>query len=73
MAMDKSKRENSVDIVVCEKCEKRIPKARLKVVPDTRFCVSCQQEYEVDHPLDDSIYLSEPDAAELTDIISPDD
>ena len=72
MAIDKSKGDQ-VDSVVCGECGKRIPKARLKIVPNTEFCVTCQAEYEVDHPIDDSAYLSEPDPGELSDIISPDD
>ena len=71
MAKDKFKGDQ-VDTVVCGECGKRIPKARLKVVPDAQFCVQCQAEYEVEHPIDDSVYLSEPDAEELNDIISPD-
>ena len=71
MAKNKSNKEAKVDII-CEECDEPIPKARLKVMPDARFCVKCQQEYEVDHPIDDSVYLTEPDAAELNDIISPD-
>lgn len=27
----------------CERCAKRIPKPRLKVIPYTRYCVECQQ------------------------------
>lgn len=73
MTKDKSRKEKQVDNVICEGCGKKIPKARLHVLPNTRYCVKCQQEYEVDNPVDGSIYLTEPDAAELTDIISPDD
>lgn len=72
VAMDKSKGENQVNNIVCEECGKKIPKLRLKALPGARFCVKCQEEYEHEYPLDDSIYLSEPDADELTDIISPD-
>ena len=72
MVRDKSK-EDRVDSVDCEECGKKIPKARLKVVPEARFCVACQAVYEIDHPVDDSIYLPEPDVDELSDIISPDD
>jgi len=71
MIKDKSK-EDRVDNVICEECGKKIPQARLKVMPNIQFCVKCQAEYEIDHPIDDSIYLPEPDADELNDIISPD-
>ena len=30
----------------CEKCKKKIPKARLEAIPYTRFCVSCQSGLE---------------------------
>jgi len=73
MTKDKSRKEKQVDNVICEGCGKKIPKARLQALPDTRYCVKCQQEYELYNPVDDSIYLTEPDADELNDIISPDD
>lgn len=72
ITMDKSKGENQVNNIVCEECGKKIPKPRLKALPDARFCVKCQEEYEQDHPIDDSIYLPEPDPKELNDIVSPD-
>jgi RNA polymerase-binding transcription factor DksA len=31
----------------CEGCEKKIPKARLKVVPHARLCVECQRKEEL--------------------------
>ena len=31
---------------VCEGCEKKIPKARLKVMPHARFCVECKRTEE---------------------------
>jgi phage/conjugal plasmid C-4 type zinc finger TraR family protein len=72
MVMDKSKEKNQVDSVVCEECGSKIPAARLKVMQDARFCVKCQEEYEHNHPTDDSKYLTEPDPSELNDIVSPD-
>jgi len=30
----------------CEVCEKKIPKARLKVVPHARLCIECQRKEE---------------------------
>ena len=30
----------------CERCEKRIPEARLKLVPFTQYCVTCLNEIE---------------------------
>lgn len=34
----------------CEMCEKKIPKARLKVVPHARLCVECQRKEESRKP-----------------------
>jgi DnaK suppressor protein len=31
----------------CEMCEKKIPKARLKVVPHARLCIECQRKEEL--------------------------
>lgn len=31
---------------VCEKCEKPIPKSRLRVVPFARLCIQCKEEQE---------------------------
>lgn len=71
--MNKSKKRDQVDTKICVGCGKKIPKLRLKALPNAQFCVKCQREYENEYPLDDSVYLAEPDAAELQDIISPDD
>lgn len=32
---------------LCEECEKEIPAARLKLVPETTFCVKCQSKDDV--------------------------
>lgn len=29
----------------CEECGKEIPEKRLRAVPDTRYCVKCQELY----------------------------
>ncbi|TLD41939.1 MAG: DnaK suppressor protein [Candidatus Jettenia ecosi] len=34
---------------ICELCEKKINKERLKAVPYTKLCIDCQREEEVDH------------------------
>ena len=31
---------------ICEECEDEIPVARLKAIPDARYCISCQAELE---------------------------
>lgn len=31
---------------ICEECEKPVPKARLKALPYTRYCVKCAREIE---------------------------
>lgn len=32
---------------ICEGCSERISKERLKAIPFTRFCISCQRENEI--------------------------
>lgn len=36
----------------CQRCEKKIPEARLKVVPFTQYCVACLDEIEKEENLD---------------------
>ncbi|MFT5358858.1 MAG: DnaK suppressor protein [Polyangiales bacterium] len=31
---------------ICTECDKRIPKERLKVIPQARYCTRCQSEME---------------------------
>lgn len=31
---------------ICEKCEKKIRKARLEAIPYARYCISCQESLE---------------------------
>ena len=31
---------------LCESCQKKIPRERLKVVPQARYCVPCQSRFE---------------------------
>ncbi|MGQ0645429.1 MAG: TraR/DksA family transcriptional regulator [Elusimicrobiota bacterium] len=31
---------------LCESCTKKIPKARLKVLPQARYCIACQSRFE---------------------------
>jgi RNA polymerase-binding transcription factor DksA len=31
---------------ICESCDKPIPKARLKALPDAKYCIECQIDYE---------------------------
>jgi phage/conjugal plasmid C-4 type zinc finger TraR family protein len=73
MAVDKSKKEKDVNRVLCEVCDKPIPLARLKALPAATMCIKCQQEYEIENPFDGSVYIQEPDADELRDIITPDE
>lgn len=30
----------------CESCNKKIPRSRLKVIPQARYCVDCQSRFE---------------------------
>ncbi|HBE67582.1 MAG TPA: hypothetical protein DDW52_05470 [Planctomycetaceae bacterium] len=31
---------------LCEECDRRIPKARLEIIPDTPYCVECASRLE---------------------------
>jgi len=31
---------------LCESCRKKIPRERLKVIPQARYCVACQSRFE---------------------------
>jgi phage/conjugal plasmid C-4 type zinc finger TraR family protein len=42
---DKAKRRRTINRK-CERCGKRIPKERLRIVPSTTRCVSCQRFFE---------------------------
>ena len=38
---------------ICDQCEKKIPEARLKIIPYTEFCTHCLSEIEMKSALDD--------------------
>ena len=38
---------------ICDQCEKKIPEARLKIIPYTEFCTHCLSEIEKNSALDD--------------------
>jgi len=59
--------------VVCEQCGRKIPKERLKAVPDTVLCVHCAAEVEHEEGTDRIIPLVDYDPSELLDAISSDD
>lgn len=40
------KQVNDNDSGVCEECDTPIPKARLRVVPNAKYCVQCQQHHD---------------------------
>ena len=40
------KQVNDNDSGTCEECESPIPKARLRVVPNAKYCVSCQEQHD---------------------------
>jgi len=39
---------------ICQKCEKNIPDARLKVVPFAKYCVACLEDIEKEKELNNS-------------------
>jgi RNA polymerase-binding transcription factor DksA len=61
------------DAVVCEQCGRKIPKERLKAVPDTVLCVHCAAEVEHEEGTDKVVPLVDYDPSELLDAISSDD
>jgi RNA polymerase-binding transcription factor DksA len=59
--------------VACEGCGRKIPKERLKAIPDTVLCVQCATESENENHSDHIIPLVDYDPSELLDAISSDD
>jgi RNA polymerase-binding transcription factor DksA len=71
---DKQPEKDKQDIsVVCEQCGRKIPKERLKVIPDTVLCVRCAAESERDGGVDRVVPLIDYDPSELLNTISSDD
>jgi RNA polymerase-binding transcription factor DksA len=60
-------------IIICEQCGRKIPKERLKAVPDTVLCVRCATESENEDSTDHAVPLVDYDPGELLDAISSDD
>ena len=56
----------------CCECGKKIPKARLKAVPDTDYCVACAAEEEK-HKEPIAFLPDGGDPRDLMDIVTPDD
>lgn len=54
----------------CEDCGDVIPKMRVKILPDCKYCVKCAEKrpLEIEYNIDD-LY----DASELGDIVSGED
>jgi ribosomal protein S26 len=66
--------KTKVDIVVkCEGCGRKIPKERLKAIPDTVLCVQCATESENEDSTERIVPLVDYDPSELLDAISSDD
>jgi len=36
--------------IMCENCDEQIPRERLRIVPETRYCVRCQPYFEAPKP-----------------------
>ena len=61
--------------VLCEGCGRKIPKERLRAIPNTSLCVSCAAEFESEHDIKRVVPLVDYDydPQELLDAISPDE
>lgn len=59
--------------VVCEDCGRKIPKERIKALPNTTLCVKCAAESESNGGTDKIVPLIDYDPQELFDATSPDD
>ncbi len=59
--------------VKCEMCGEKIPRLRLKILPNTTLCVSCAAEDERQRGIQYGGNVGECDSSELFDIVSPDD
>lgn len=54
---------------LCEECGKKIPKARLKAIPNTEYCVECAAKVQGDQ----KDYIPDGlDVADIMDILSDD-
>ena len=69
----KNKKIEPSSVVICEQCGRKIPKERLKAVPDTVLCVHCAAQSEGEEGTDRVIPLVDYDPSELLDAISSDD
>jgi phage/conjugal plasmid C-4 type zinc finger TraR family protein len=56
----------------CEDCGKPIPRERLKLIPNCRFCVSCQSGQEFQRPVRGG-YITKADEPEEKDTEEEDD
>ena len=56
----------------CRGCKRKIPHERLRVVPNTKFCVKCAAENELTNETP-FVVLDEYDPLELSSLLSPDD
>jgi RNA polymerase-binding transcription factor DksA len=66
--------KTKIDIAVtCEGCGRKIPKERLKAIPDTVLCVQCATQSESENNMDYIVPLVDYDPSELLDAISSDD
>jgi len=70
----KTEKIKSDTITTCEQCGRKIPKERLKAIPDTTLCVRCAAERENEYDTEPVISSSDfYDPGELLDAISSDD
>ena len=67
-----AEKSKSPSITICELCGRKIPKERIKAVPDTTLCVRCAAQSEDENGTDRAVPLIDYDPSELLDAISDD-
>lgn len=70
---DKPSKTKTDIITICEQCGRKIPKERLRAIPNTVLCVHCAAESEDEDSIDRPVPLIDYDPSELLDTISSDD
>jgi RNA polymerase-binding transcription factor DksA len=66
-------KQEKVETIFCELCGRKIPKERIKALPQTTMCVHCASEAESNSNINIISLCEDYDTDELLDAISSDD